>query len=363
MPAITRTPEVYALHDGVQTRSKDVRRLPGVPMWCFSAWEEPGTILSTARRMSREDIDRLAELLVAHEVSVPSDNAFQRRARLLQALWREDLGLPIGSHRGRPLGSRLAMPRAEQLLENYLTETIRACVRREVVDARPAEGKLFAPPRIFDDLLSSQPLCFNLFAELQANLDLATEIFRSLLPDRVDMVTAIRFEHSPGRGDLRFTGDRSAHDVFVEYDAIRGRRGFVGIEVKYHERLDDKPARLRPRYEELADRMRIFDASRRAALREKPLQQIWRDHLLAGSYVLAEIGFDEGLFVFLHPKDNVRCVAAVNNYAACLTDATTFAAWTLESLVDAAEVAGAGPWTNALRRRYLAFDRLAALGG
>jgi hypothetical protein len=308
--------------------------------------------------MSREDTDHLEELLVAHAVLVPSDNAFQRRARLLQSMWREDVGLPIGSHRGRPLGSRLAMPRAELLLENYLTETIRTCVRREVVEAKPAEGKLFARPRIFDDLLSSQPLCFNLLAELQADLDLATAIFRALLPGRIDVVTAIRFEHSPGRGDLRFTGDRSAHDVFVEYDGAEGRRGFVGIEVKYHESLADKAARLRPRYDELADLMRIFDPSRRAALREKPLQQIWRDHLLAGSYVLAEVGFDEGLFVFLHPKDNVRCVTAVNDYAACLADTTTFAAWTLESFVDAAALAGAGPWIQAFQRRYLSFDRL-----
>jgi hypothetical protein len=300
------------------------------------------------------------EILRAYHVFVPSDNAFQKRARLLQAMWREDEGLPIGSHRGRPLGSRLEMPRAEERLENFLTDTIRACVRREVLGADPADRKLFARPRIFDDLLSSQPLCFNLFGELQADLGLATAIFRSLLPGRVGEVTTIRFEHSPGRGDVRFTGDRSAHDVFVEYTSVDGRRGFVGVEVKYHENLDDKAARLRPRYEELADALKIFDPARRTLLRNKPLQQIWRDHLLAGSQVLPGAGFDECVFAFLHPKNNGRCVAAVRDYAACLTDPSTFVGWTLEGFVDAARAANAGPWVELFHRRYLDFARVGA---
>src|ERR1700733_13878954 len=65
---------------------------------------------------------------------VPTDNQFQRRARLLQSLWRDAHSPPIGEHRGRPLGSRLAMPFAEDPLSNYLTDTIRSVVRREVLD-------------------------------------------------------------------------------------------------------------------------------------------------------------------------------------------------------------------------------------
>lgn len=48
-------------------------------------------------------------------------------------------------------------------------------------------------------------------------------------------VTRIEFEHSPSRSDPRFTNDRSAFDVFVEYKRASGKSGFLGIEVKYHE--------------------------------------------------------------------------------------------------------------------------------
>src|SRR5213595_1495730 len=77
------------------------------------------------------DRDRLRE----HHVWVKSDSPFQQRARLLQALWREDEGLQIGLRSPKKsqetLGSRLAMPEARTTLTNFLTPTIQRRVRRE----------------------------------------------------------------------------------------------------------------------------------------------------------------------------------------------------------------------------------------
>lgn len=298
------------------------------------------------------------ELMRAHHVLVPTDNSFQRRARLLQALWREAEGLPSGMHRGAPLGSRIMMPRAEQSLENYLTPTIRAVVRREVIDRRNDDRRLFGRPRIFNDLLSSQPLCFNLFAELAEDLALATRVFERLVPDRIGRVEAIDFEHSPGRGDPRLTGDNSAFDVFVQYMSRAGRCGFVGVEVKYHESLRDKAAKLRPRYETVAAAMGAFREDRLPSLRAKPLQQVWRDHLLAGSMLAAGDGWSEGLFVFLHPRDNANCVSVVDEYRKCLTRDDTFTSWTLEDVVGVMREMEAGDWIDRLWRRYLAFEQV-----
>lgn len=210
------------------------------------------------------------ELLAVHHVLVASDNAFQRRARLLQALWREAQGLPIGDHRGRPLGSRLAMPAAKETLSSYLTDTVRKVVRREVLDPTRSSGKLFAQPRIWNDLLSSQPMAFNLFGELAEDLGLASRALRQVTDGRIRQVTGIQFEHSPGRGDPRYTGDRSAFDVFIEYVTHGGKPGFVGVEVKYHEGLGDEPAAHRDRYDEIAAAMGCFDASAAERLRRKP---------------------------------------------------------------------------------------------
>lgn len=304
------------------------------------------------------DLTRLAK---HHNCYVATDNLFQRRARVLQSIWREERGYPMGEHRGMPLGSRLPMPWAEQTLANYLTDTIRGVVRREVLDPIKSRAKLFGQPRIFNDLLSSQPLCFNVFGELQGNLDLATAVFRDLAPGRVERVNAIEFEHSPGRGDPAFLGDRSAFDVYVEITTPLRRSGFIGIEVKYHEDLKNPPGRHRPRYDEVAAAMGCFDSARLSLLRAKPLQQVWRDHMLAGSLLLAG-GYEDGFFVFLHPKDNECCGQAAAEYRVCLTNEQTFAAWTLEDVVAALSRHTEDGWVGQLSDRYLSFTKLSTEG-
>src|SRR4051812_48572653 len=124
-----------------------------------------------------------------HHVLVATDNRFQRKVRLLQALWRERMQYPVGTTARRgPLGSRLAMPGARDELWNFVSPAIRQVVRSEVMNSEKSRDKLFQAPRIYDNLLSSQPLCFNLFAELSLDLQWATAAFRRLLGDRVARV-------------------------------------------------------------------------------------------------------------------------------------------------------------------------------
>ena len=282
---------------------------------------------------------------------------FQRRARLLQSLWRQDRGLPIGSFRGKLRGARLAMPYAQEPLSNFLTPTIRNAVSRELFDPGRDKSKVIFKPRIFDNMLSSQPLCFNFFGELAANVDLATAVFSDLTGGRVGAVEAVEFEHSPGRSDPRYTGDRSAFDVYVRFKPPGGGRGFIGIEVKYHEGLGDPEAELRPRYDEIAVQMGCFLPEKLEAVRRRPLEQIWRDHLLAGALRLVD-RYDDGFFVFLHPEGNPACAEAVAAYQDCLADTGTFAAWTLEQVVAGLRRHTDAPWVETLHQRYLDFDRI-----
>ena len=312
------------------------------------------------------DLATLAKEL--HSLESVDKSDFQRQARILQSLWRQEQGIPPGEHRWktqdgvirtRPLGSRLPMPWAQESLANFLTDKIREEVRSEVIDQKNSAGKLFGKPRIFNDLLSSQPLCFNLFGELANDLPLASIMVNDFTGGRFSVVVAISFEHSPGRGDPRYLEDRSAFDVFLHCRTATGEEGFVAIEVKYHENMAGKPGAHKPRYDEVADMMGCFSGDRRL-LQTAPLQQIWRDHLLAGITRLVD-GYADGLFVMLSPRDNHHVSDAVGGYREQLTDSSSFEAWSLEGVVEKLKEHSDAAWIEAFNDRYLAFEKIERL--
>jgi hypothetical protein len=306
------------------------------------------------------DWDHIDEMARKHDAFIASDGrGFRRAARILQSLWRESHGYPVGEHEGSALGSRLSLEFAEESLANYLTPGIRNVVRRALDQA--SSDQLFAAPRIYNDLLSSQPLCFNLFGELKRNLTIATEVFATLRPRTIKKVTDIQFEYSPGRSDPRLTGDRSAFDVFVQYETLQkeGNQGFFGIEVKYHEDLSGTAAPHRERYDEVAKDMGCFRPDSLVALRQQPLQQLWRDHLLVG-ITQREKGYAEGTFVLVYPAANTECRVALQSYRRQLIDSSSFDAWTLEEIMAVLSLTTAEGWVRELRKRYLELDAITA---
>ncbi len=286
---------------------------------------------------------------------------FRWRLRLLQSLWREEKGFAAGEDKGKTRGARLAMPEAEDTLSNYLTPNIRDVVRRELDN--PGD-KLYGAPRIYNNLLSSQPLCFNLFGELKLDLDLATRALADMSEGRIARVRSIDFEFSPGRGDDNYAGDGSAFDVYVEYEARSGGEGFAGIEVKYHENFNigkegEHYKNHGERYDEIAEAMGCFREAELDKLRGSRLQQIWRDHLLMGVYKDKDADkFEDAFFAILHPKVNTYCSEAVQEYRQCLNDTDSFQSWTLEDLVERLMAHSSAEWIREFHRRYLDFSRL-----
>src|ERR1700730_6857813 len=107
-----------------------------------------------------------ATVLKKHRVQEQPGKRFRSAARLLQALWREDRGLPIGIHVGedgkrRNLGSRISEA-AGRAGGNFLTPEIAHTARREA--AYREIGALIDAERPATNLLSAMPLAFNLLA-------------------------------------------------------------------------------------------------------------------------------------------------------------------------------------------------------
>jgi hypothetical protein len=249
------------------------------------------------------------------------------------------------------------MPEAEEKLWNFLTPAIGDLVRREYLVNRPLprkRRKLYEGGRLFANLLSSQPLAFNLFGELALDLARATAAARRLWPDRVDRVTRIEFEWSPGRWNARYLDNGTAADIAIFHTTPGGGNGVIFIETKYHEDLHGKDDAIKPRYAEVALGSGAFLADAVGTLQSGSLQQLWLDHLLVLALREAD-NLDNALFVLAYPEINERCQEAVPAYRATLdaSQPTTFEARTLEEIVAVFEEDADTAWVNEFRERYL----------
>lgn len=294
-----------------------------------------------------------------HKVNQPADTRFRACARLLQALVREEMDAPIGTYRspggGRSrLGSVLA-PVPAAAGANFLTPEIARLAYREIVYREP--GALIDVERFWSNLLSSVPLTLNLFGAMKLNPALAETFVERVAPDLAGKVTHVIFEHSPARGDERFTADGTAFDVLIGLRRADGARTFLAFEVKYSENLTEPEARHRPRWDDLSRSSELFLDPEAPELRKNPLQQLWREHMLA--HAMVENGlYDAGAFILLAPKLNNHVQRGASAYAAQLSPTphlVPFINLTLEEAADHLGQAGEPDIAAAFIRRYLDF--------
>lgn len=330
--------------------------------------DDPNPIAATARALLDPSglgpIDRVPLIPEAarrrHRVFVPADHRFKAAARFLQALWREDRSLAIGTHvdrrqphRPRRLGSRISTA-AGALGGNFLHPDIVAVVTRALNYREP--GAAYDVDRLKTNLLSSQPLAFNLFGPLARDLALATRFVAELLPGTLTEVTAVLFEHSPGRGDVRFTADRTAFDVVLRGRDATGARGLVCIEIKYSEAGHETAPPPHPRHAAIAHATPgLFVDPDDPTLPGSACHQLYRQHCLASAMLTAGLA-DTATLAFIAPTHNQLAQEGATAYTRQLTDPQggpiPFMPTTLEYAFAALAAAGLPDHARALHRRY-----------
>ena len=95
--------------------------------------------------------------------------------------------------------------------------------------------------RLFNNLLSSQPMAFNLFCPLrqmrEKSPETATKVIKAALPNYpIHKVTEVALEFIPANHE-KLTGDKSAMDAIIRFEDEQGKKGFIAIETKYSENL------------------------------------------------------------------------------------------------------------------------------
>jgi hypothetical protein len=247
---------------------------------------------------------------------------------------------------------------------NFLTLAARACAWEKL-----AEKNLLNPDltvdryRLFNNMLSSQPMCMNLFADLRLAVQHgnanAGEIVRAMFRELpIATVDGLEIEMLP-QPKKNYIDDKTAFDAAVFFTDRDGHKGLASIETKYTDKLGGNAAVNEKFQKDKARELGLFNDEGSAWYETHHLDQIVRNLLLTVVYgerhqlrlvrnfVIAPVADQETpkLIDTLRPR-----------LAARYRDAISLVP--LEEVVDRGLGAADGPFKGHLRefrRRYLEF--------
>ncbi len=160
----------------------------------------------------------------------PKESGFKKRMRFHQGWWRAFvLAEKQGHHPTRKnefIGS--AIQQGENSGKNFLSENIRRAVNETLQEREEVGAGIIEEGRLFNNLLSSQPLCFNFFGELKIDTDFALQVLLRFYSGLTNVKRVI-FEYAPNE---KYTNDNSAFDVAFEVER-ENELGLIGFECKF----------------------------------------------------------------------------------------------------------------------------------
>ena len=242
-------------------------------------------------------------------VPYPYDTTFVAKCRAMQSKYREEiLNLPLRPYvvqnsRSKDFGKTFHLgnyiSEGEESGANFLEKYIFEHAKERIRDRKPYET--FDEDRMFNNLLSSQPMAFNLFCPLRKLLEenriAVTKAIQAALPHySIAMVTAVELEFIPYNYQ-NLTGDKSAMDAIIKYRNFEGKECFIAIETKYSENLGSNAASFMKlsgeKYEEKKNvyfekihNLNLFLPDIESKLRSKDvkLTQLYRNFILSETY-------------------------------------------------------------------------------
>lgn len=209
--------------------------------------------------------------------------------------------------------------------------------------------------RLHRNLLSSQPLCFNVFGQLSAYRPSTARLLAELLGLDVLSVTDVLVEHAPAaaKNVLR---DRTAFDAYLQLETSDGPV-FLAVETKYTEPFSQvqygSAAYPRPTYGPVCNAADGWLKPGAAVeLVNAATNQLWRMTMLA-QLTEQKLG-RRGLVIVLACDGDHGAESAIKGVRPWLKDGDKVRSVTFEQLLAAAnKIPDLAPWTMLFRTRYL----------
>ncbi len=177
-----------------------------------------------------------------------SDNLFTRKARFSQSWYRlhrlevNDYGVGPNKNSVTKWGNMLS--NGDVTGKNFILSETFEYARLRVKEKKTEET--IDAYRLFNNMLSSMPLCFNLFHPLMLMLErneaAVNTIFQKLFPTlRITIVNEIKIEFVPSPIG-NYLGDKSGMDAAILYSNTDSQKGIIAIETKYIDKLGTNSA-------------------------------------------------------------------------------------------------------------------------
>lgn len=315
--------------------------------------------LTDHRRPTLNDMSQTTPAWDSPDLFPTSDAKRVARYRRLQSWYRAvQLGVEAGTSGNYPaLGSYLhADAVAAQRDLNFLHPAAHEHAETRALKVQDEGGSL-EPKRLFHNMLSSMPMCFNLFGAMRGEHTAFLPVFQKLFDSEATAITEIVCEWAPADLAARI-GDRTAFDAVILYVAGAEPR-FVGIETKYTEAFSAEPYD-RPQYRTLtADSDWFVDGADVELLKGPKANQLWRNTMLAAA-LEASGSKGTGRVAVVALADDSGAQAALEIVQPQMTAPASdhLRLVTIEDILSTAEKLAPqlSWWATSFRRRYVATD-------
>jgi hypothetical protein len=282
--------------------------------------------------------------------TIPNETGLKRRIRIHQGWWRMNvLNEEPGEHpKDKENNVCNTIFDGKINKKNFLTPNSIKAVDTTVAEREEQDPGLMEQDRLYNNLLSSQPLCFNFFGELMADKDFGLKVLQNWWPD-LTKLTKVVFEYAPKEC---YTADNSAFDVVFEV-SVGDKSGLIGLECKYTDTFSSTEYD-KPEYREIYKKSRSFAASY-DDLKASKYNQLFRNQLIAES-LLQNNKYDfvkTGLFCYQQDKNAIKTASELKKM---LIDSSSFIIITYGDFIESVQRLNLNwekrEWTMLLWARY-----------
>jgi len=177
--------------------------------------------------------------------------------------------------------------------------------------------------RLFNNMLSSMPMCFNLFSDLRALLMQdsaeASRIVKLLFLEigwvKYTLEIDVEFIPTPIED---YTNDKSAFDAMLIVSTIEGKKGLISIETKYTDLLGENIASDSTTKNALIKKGDFLTPDYILGLEKEGYRQIHRNLLLTYAFAKKN-GFECFANIIISPEEDVLSTSEIEEFKGGMT--------------------------------------------